>query len=56
MGENSMELTGIDYLGNDCVLKCGTGKVIERHDTALLVHDSISGACMLGCAGCGNNR
>jgi len=49
MGENSMDLTGIDFLGIDRVLKRGTGKVIERHDAALLVHDSISGACMLGC-------
>ena len=49
MGENSMDLTGIDYLGIDRVLKRGTGKVIERHDAALLVHDNISGACMLGC-------
>ena len=49
MGENSMELTGIDYLGIDRVLKRGTGKVMEQHDAALLVHDSISGAYMLGC-------
>jgi len=49
MGESSMDLTDIDYLGIDRVLKRGTGKVIERHDAALLVHDSISGACMLGC-------
>lgn len=47
-GENSMDLTGIDFLGIDRVLKRGTGKVIERHDAAVLVHDSISGACMLG--------
>ena len=44
-----MDLTGIDFLGIDRVLRRGTGKVIERHDTALLVHDRISGACMLGC-------
>ena len=49
MGENSMDLTGIDFLGINHVLKRGTGKVIERHDAALMVHDSISGACMLGC-------
>ena len=53
MGENGMDLTGIDLLGIDRVLKRGTGKVIERHDDALLVHDSVSGACMLGCGDVG---
>ena len=48
-GENGMDLTGIDTLGIDRVLKRGTGKVIERHDNALLVRDSVSGALMLGC-------
>lgn len=32
MGESSMDLTDIDYLGIDRVFKRGTGKVIERHD------------------------
>ena len=49
LGENRMDLTGIDFLGIDRVLKRGTGEVIERHDAALLVHDGISGAYMLGC-------
>ncbi len=49
MSENGMDLTGIDTLGIDRVLRRGTGEVIERHDAALLVHDRISGAYMLGC-------
>ena len=53
MGEKSMDLTDIEYLGIDRVLKRGTGKVIERYDTALLVHDSVSGAWMLGCEDAG---
>ena len=44
-----MDLTGIDYLGIDRVLKRGTGQVIEQHDQAILVHDSISGAFLMGC-------
>ena len=44
-----MDLTGIDLLGIERVLKRGTGEVIERHDDALLVRDSVSGAYMLGC-------
>lgn len=44
-----MELSGIDLLGIERVLKRGTGKVIERQDDALLVYDSVSGAYMLGC-------
>ena len=49
MCENSMDLSGVDYLGIHHVLRRGTGEVIEQHDAALLVHDSISGAYMLGC-------
>jgi len=49
MCENSMDLNGIDYLGIHHVLRRGTGEVIEQHDAALLVYDSISGAYMLGC-------
>ncbi len=44
-----MDLTGIDCLGLDCVLRRGTGEIIERHDRALLIRDSVSGAYMLGC-------
>lgn len=45
----ALDLTEIDYLGIHRVLKRGTGEVIERHDAALLVRDSVSGAYMLGC-------
>ena len=44
-----MDLTGIDFLGIDRVLKRGTGEVIGERDGALLVHDRVSGAYMLGC-------
>ena len=44
-----MDLSGIDYLGIERVLKRGTGEVIERRDKALLVRDRVSGAYMLGC-------
>lgn len=49
MGENGMDLTGIDYLGIARVLQRGTGDVIERRDRALLVYDRVSGLYMLGC-------
>lgn len=44
-----MDITGIDYLGLDRVLKRGTGTVIEQRDQALFIHDSISGAYLLAC-------
>ncbi|MBQ7185090.1 MAG: GNAT family N-acetyltransferase [Clostridia bacterium] len=39
----------IDLIGIDRVLERGTGKVIGRRAGALLIHDSVSGAYMLGC-------
>lgn len=44
-----MDLTAIDFLGLDRVLKRGTGRVIEQQDQAVLVRDSVSGALLLGC-------
>ena len=44
-----MDLTSIDFLGIDRVLKRGTGEVIGERDGALLVYDRVSGAYMLGC-------
>ena len=44
-----MDLTGIDFLGLNRVLRRGMGEIIGRGDGALLVHDSVSGAYMLGC-------
>ena len=45
----NLDLAGIDYLGLERVLKRGTGQVIEQHDQAVFVHDSVSGAFLLGC-------
>ena len=47
--ESCMGLAGIDYLGIERVLKRGTGDILERQDRAILVHDRVSGALMLGC-------
>ena len=44
-----MDLTAIDYLGLDRVLKRGTGNVIGENDQALLIRDSVSGALLLAC-------
>lgn len=44
-----MDITGIEYLGLDRVLKRGTGEVIEEHDHALFIRDSVSGAFLLAC-------
>ncbi len=44
-----MDLTGIDCLGLDRVLKRGTGEILEERDDALLIADSVSGARMLAC-------
>lgn len=45
----NMDITGIDYLGIDRVLKRGTGEIIENHANALLVRDNVSGAYFLAC-------
>ena len=44
-----MNITGIDYLGIDRVLRRGTGEIIEDRDEALFVHDTVSGAYFLAC-------
>lgn len=44
-----MDLTGIDYLGLDRVLKRGTGTVIAESEDFMLVRDSVSGAYLLAC-------
>ena len=41
--------TDIDHLGLDRVLKRGTGEIIERHEDALYIRDTVSGACLLAC-------
>ena len=44
-----MDLSGIDYLGLDRVLKRGSGEIIAERDNALFIRDSVSGAYMLAC-------
>lgn len=46
---NKMDITGIDLLGIDRVIKRGTAKILERAENALLVYDTVSGAYMLAC-------
>ena len=44
-----MDISGIDYLGLDRVLKRGSGEMIAEQDNALLIRDRISGAYFLAC-------
>ncbi|MBQ7491914.1 MAG: GNAT family N-acetyltransferase [Clostridia bacterium] len=44
-----MDISGIDYLGLDRVLKRGSGKILAERDHAFLVYDKISGAYLLAC-------
>ena len=44
-----MDISGIEYLGLDRILKRGSGEIIEEQDNALFIRDSISGAYMLAC-------
>ena len=44
-----MDLTNIDYLGIDRVLKRGSGELLANRDDAFLVRDSVSGAYFLVC-------
>ena len=44
-----MDLTKIEYLGLDRVLKRGTGEVIEQEDGVLFLRDTVSDACLLAC-------
>ena len=44
-----MNISGIDYLGIDRVLKRGTGTIIEENESAVFVRDGVSGAYMLAC-------
>ena len=48
-----MDITGIDYLGLDRVLKRGTGTVLAESEDFMLVRDSVSGACLLACEDAG---
>lgn len=44
-----MDISGIDYLGIDRVLRRGSGEIVAETDDALLVRDRVSGAYFLAC-------
>lgn len=44
-----IDISGIDCLGIDRVLKRGTGEIIEDQAEALFVYDTVSGAYFLAC-------
>ena len=44
-----MDISGIDHLGLDRVLRRGTGEIIEDSDNVLFIRDSVSAAYMLAC-------
>lgn len=44
-----MDISGINYLGLDCVLKRGSGEIVVKQEDALFIRDSISGAYFLAC-------
>lgn len=44
-----MDISGIDYLGLTRVLQRGTGIVIEEHEQALFIYDTVSEAYLLAC-------
>lgn len=44
-----INLTDIDYLGIERVLKRGTGEIIASHENAFLVRDKVSKAYFLAC-------
>ena len=44
-----MDITNIDYLGLDRVLRRGTGEIIEQSEDLLFIRDSVSRAYMLAC-------
>lgn len=44
-----MDISGIDYLGLDRVMRRGSGEIIAERDDALLIRDRVSGAYLLAC-------
>jgi len=44
-----MNLTNIDYLNLDRIIKRGTGKILEEQDNALLVFDHVGEGYFLAC-------
>ncbi len=49
MWVQTMDISGIDYLGIDRVIKRGSGVIIIQTEKALLVKDTVSEAYMLAC-------
>ena len=45
-----MDISGIDCLGLDRVLKRGSGEILADRNDTLLVRDSVSGALLLACS------
>lgn len=48
-GRHLMDLSRIDYLGLDRVIKRGSAEIIEKRHDALFIRDVVSGAYMLAC-------
>ena len=44
-----MDISGINYLGLDRVLKRGSGEILAESENALFIRDCVSGACLLAC-------
>ncbi len=44
-----MDISGIDYLGLERVLRRGSGDIIAERDDALLIRDRVSGAYFFAC-------
>ena len=45
----TMDITGIDTLGLDRVLRRGSGEILAEQEDALLIRDRVSGAYFLAC-------
>lgn len=44
-----MDISGIDHLGLDRVIRRGSAEITAQRDDALLIRDTVSGAHMLAC-------
>ena len=48
-----MDISGIDHIGLDRVMKRGSGEIIAEQADALLIRDRVSGAYLLACEDAG---
>ena len=48
-GHTTMDLTTLEHLGLSHVLQRGTGEILEEHESALLLRDTVSEIGMLAC-------